>query len=463
MVRVFSSATFEKIYKNSCGWPPTLEHCNNRRTILVTNINFSQPRQNSNIILYKEGNVNMVSGPKSYVSQESSQCKKQKSKLSYSPLQQELPLFEKLFKSCDIHNTNTKVIREEVHSLLALSCLPDDVVKMIMSMTNNGSKHLDRKQFYIAIRLVQLRQNRVSVKNLTLTVPENVQLNPPFFRGFKSSSSVAHSQSQVDDNTNGDTNTGRNSPSHCDKCAKYKKEIEKLRKDLRASQENVQKLKEENARLKGREKNIDSFLSAMDTNENKPTHRNSISPHPFSENDEMEESNNGTIRVDDFGLEDMHRLPNWTKRDSEIYTPPVNRPNTNPREINNGGLSSTIHGYPRRIRDFDMLEDKFIEFEAHSLDSKEEMDFYPPRMDNHYDEHTSVIENVPKHLVFPRRRSSVVSDITSSMTIRHKPRMFEGIEEENLESGNDKKRGKKKRSIFGQRTKSIKSLLTDWT
>jgi len=254
----------------------------------------------------------MVSGPKSYVSQESSQCKKQKSKLSYSPLQQELvsidfavflksclilfqdfsnltrcfvfclfyfptkPLFEKLFKSCDIHNTNTKVIREEVHSLLALSCLPDDVVKMIMSMTNNGSKHLDRKQFYIAIRLVQLRQNRVSVKNLTLTVPENVQLNPPFFRGFKSSSSVAHSQSQVDDNTNGDTNTGRNSPSHCDKCAKYKKEIEKLRKDLRASQENVQKLKEENARLKGREKNIDSFLSAMDTNENKPTHRNSM-------------------------------------------------------------------------------------------------------------------------------------------------------------------------------------------
>lgn len=407
----------------------------------------------------------MVSDPKEY---SHSPQQEKKNKLSYDPTPEELPLFEKLFQSCDVHNTKTSIMSDEAHALLSLSCLPLDVIKMIMSMTtNNGSHFLDRKQFFTAIRLVQLRQNRVSVRNLTLTVPSGTRLNPPYFKGLKAIESVTQLRSHADDRTNGDTNYDyNNSMSPCEKCFKLQKEIESLRQKLRVSELNEQKLKNENIRLKGREKNIESFLSAMDTSDVKSNGRKSISPHPNSiEQKEMEESlQYGKIRVDDFNLEEMHRPPNWTNRD-DMYATSAKRTNLNSREMT-GSLSNTIHGYPRRIRDFDMQMDKQItDHESPSMHSREDLLFdLPQGFGNHFDEQTPVLENIPKNLHVIRRRSSVVSDITSSMTLHPDARFFEELDEDMHDLGHEKKRsGKKLRNIFGQRTKSIKSLLTDWT
>lgn len=408
----------------------------------------------------------MVSDPKLHHIREYSHSpqREKKNKLSYDPTPEELPLFEKLFERCDVHNTRSSIMSEEAHALLSLSCLPLDVIKMIMSMTtNNGSQLLDRKQFFIAIRLVQLRQNRVSVRNLTLTVLDDVRLNPPYFKGLKAMDSVTQFRSHVDDRTNADTNCDHNSTDPCEKCFKLKKEIESLRQKLKVSEQNLHKLKKENTRLRGREKNIESFLSAMDTSESNG--RKSISPHPNSiEQKEMEESlQNGKIRVDDFNLEEMHRLPNWTNR-GDMQASGIKRTSQNSRDMN-GSLSNTVHGYPRRIRDFDFQMDKqTTDHESRSVHSKDELHDFQQRFGNHLDDQTPILENIPKNLHVAQRRSSIVSDITNSMTLHPDARFFEDLDEDMHDFGHEKKRGGKKlRNLFGQRTKSIKSLLTDWT
>lgn len=53
---------------------------------------------------------------------------------------------------------------------------------------------LNKQQFFVAVRLVQFTQNQQAVQNLTLTVPEEIDLDPPYFKGLSGSAKESNSE-----------------------------------------------------------------------------------------------------------------------------------------------------------------------------------------------------------------------------------------------------------------------------
>jgi len=108
-----------------------------------------------------------------------------KESLSYIPSSNELPLFEALFRSANSTNNGNMITCKEALEVFSLACVSQKKLTMILYMAKNGkSLFLNKEQFYVAVRLVQLRQNHECIRNFTLTVPDDVHLNPPYFQGI---------------------------------------------------------------------------------------------------------------------------------------------------------------------------------------------------------------------------------------------------------------------------------------
>ena len=102
------------------------------------------------------------------------------------------PLFESLYQICDL-------TRRGPRDILLLSELQDDLITIILDMAEcNKSARLCRAQFYVAVRLIQLYQNGVPVSNLKLTVPDNIHLFLPYFKGISNIESGFYRENPVE-------------------------------------------------------------------------------------------------------------------------------------------------------------------------------------------------------------------------------------------------------------------------
>ena len=73
--------------------------------------------------------------------------------------------------------------QDEAFEVFDLSTLPQHKIKIIWNMISKDKTFvLNKQQFFVAIRLIQFTQNHQSVKNLALSVPDGVELNPPYFK-----------------------------------------------------------------------------------------------------------------------------------------------------------------------------------------------------------------------------------------------------------------------------------------
>jgi len=116
---------------------------------------------------------------------------------------------------------------------------------------------LNKQQFYTAIRLVQFTQNQQSVQNLTLTVPSDVSLHPPFFEGVTDSEaknqfdSYTPSMESNECKINEDLDeTNSRSEDLSLRCFMMEKEMKKMGKTLKIAQNQVQLLSQEVSTLK---------------------------------------------------------------------------------------------------------------------------------------------------------------------------------------------------------------------
>ena len=75
---------------------------------------------------------------------------------------------------------------DEVFEFLSLSRVPNDRLRIILTMANNDrSPRIDKEKFNVAVRLIQLYQNNQMVRNLNLTIDGNITIKPPFFYGIR--------------------------------------------------------------------------------------------------------------------------------------------------------------------------------------------------------------------------------------------------------------------------------------
>lgn len=161
---------------------------------------------------------------------------------------------------------------DEALEVLCLSGISEQKLIMILNMARNSmtdkTSTLNREQFYVAVRLVQFRQNRVSVQNLTLTVPDDICLKPPYFRGIseleieKKRLCEAH-QSLLDGYSAEDIeqSSTRSSSDLTLKCEEMEREIDKLKKELQTTVEQLNAVTKDNYILrKGVSYPIDSSI-----------------------------------------------------------------------------------------------------------------------------------------------------------------------------------------------------------
>lgn len=104
--------------------------------------------------------------------------------VSYDPPPNELGYYEGLFAAADIAKTGAIGGRDCV-AFLSRSKLPVDILKSIWNMSDANPKTntLDRKKFFVAIRLIQLSQNGQSAQGPNLSCDPTAILRPPFFDG----------------------------------------------------------------------------------------------------------------------------------------------------------------------------------------------------------------------------------------------------------------------------------------
>lgn len=105
------------------------------------------------------------------------------------PHQQQLHMqafYEGLFTSADITNSGQINGRDAV-TFLSRSKLPVDVLKNIWNMADQNPKtnQLDKKKFFVAVRLIQLFQNgqKFPGSDLSKLPDPSVVLRPPYFEG----------------------------------------------------------------------------------------------------------------------------------------------------------------------------------------------------------------------------------------------------------------------------------------
>ena len=110
---------------------------------------------------------------------------------------------------------------------------------MIFKMVKDDqSSSLTKDQFFVAIRLIQFRQNKEIVRNLTLTVPSNIGLRPPFFKDIES---FRYDKNKCNINTP-DLSTAF----FQEKCLEMHKEIIELKQKLQLTVDELHEVKKDN-------------------------------------------------------------------------------------------------------------------------------------------------------------------------------------------------------------------------
>jgi len=68
---------------------------------------------------------------------------------------------------------------------MGTSKLPVDILKNIWTMADNNpqTNFLDRKKFFVAVRLIQMFQNGKKAQGPTLQVVDGSSMRPPYFEG----------------------------------------------------------------------------------------------------------------------------------------------------------------------------------------------------------------------------------------------------------------------------------------
>lgn len=202
----------------------------------------------------------------------------EETKLSYMPSSAELPFYESLFRFADTTKNGIAISSKEAMQVLSLSCLSRQKLNMILKIATSGnSSILNRDQFYVAVRLIQFRQNEQSVKNLTLTVPDGVNLKPPHFEGFNSLEITGFHKSQskgpLDGNKCGFSDVAQDSTimplTLRKRCFALEKEVKDLKQKLQTATEELQAVKADNDMLRKRSSPvIQSQSHCLENNDN---------------------------------------------------------------------------------------------------------------------------------------------------------------------------------------------------
>ena len=128
-------------------------------------------------------------------------------------------------------------------------------------VTTENTSTLTKEQFYVAVRLIQFRQNRETVKNLNLTVPENVHLNPPIFKNINEKGMLIDS-TYIDTISNDGASQSTHRSKESDQSSfissselsfKYQamgKELEKLKKELHLTTKQLNEVAKDNYLLR---------------------------------------------------------------------------------------------------------------------------------------------------------------------------------------------------------------------
>lgn len=183
-------------------------------------------------------------------------------RLTFQPSAMELSFYENLFRNADATNNGKTITVDEARNILSLSSLSHNNLDIILSMvTTENESTLTKEQFYVAVRLIQFRQNRETVKNLNLTVPENIQLNPPIFKNINEKGLLINS-TNVDMNLNDGSSQISNKSKESDQSSyissselsfKYQamgKELEKLKKELHSTTKQLNEVAKDNYKLR---------------------------------------------------------------------------------------------------------------------------------------------------------------------------------------------------------------------
>ena len=187
------------------------------------------------------------------------------------------PLFESLYQISQKNNYR-------INDFLSLSCLPEDVIKIVVNLSHDESinqqqqqqqqrcNNFDRQQFFTAVRLIQLYQNRVTVKNNLLKVADNIHLIPPSFVGIYGTTSRKIKTEENDeestrhttlyryddDRENNDRGSIETNVLHYDdQSITYKNlddEIKKVKKELHTVEEKLEAEIKENFQLRLKQK-----------------------------------------------------------------------------------------------------------------------------------------------------------------------------------------------------------------
>jgi len=177
--------------------------------------------------------------------------------LSYSPSQKELPFFRSLYRSAHKDNYNTLVSRDEAIEVLSLSRLSRKKLDMILDMSmKKGSTSLNKNQFFVAVRLIQFRQNKETVRNLKLTVPDDVDLKPPFFKGFLEAKPCDYKIDPSLGNITQDESEEQDMQCSNSSSSKYctmEKEIVQLKEELQSTREKLHLVTKDNSILRKEE------------------------------------------------------------------------------------------------------------------------------------------------------------------------------------------------------------------
>lgn len=134
---------------------------------------------------------------------------------------------------------------DETYGLLSRSCLPENKLRMILSMAKPKEiKYFDREHIFVAVRLIQFYQNHQNVKNLSLTVPDGVRLKPPYLKGISDKYKSRRKKSLFSMSS---TLTAQTDASLLSlKYDKMQDDINKLQSQLQRSIDHVLVLKQEN-------------------------------------------------------------------------------------------------------------------------------------------------------------------------------------------------------------------------
>lgn len=114
-------------------------------------------------------------------------------KFSYEPRESEREYYRHLFQHAKVEKQSDILPPKEAAQLFLTSGIQSDRLRMIWNMAvlpapksakDTPPPSMAREQFNVAVRLIQLFQNRVTAKDDQLNVSDNMLMAPPFFSGI---------------------------------------------------------------------------------------------------------------------------------------------------------------------------------------------------------------------------------------------------------------------------------------